>query len=134
MHETPCKLGTALIRGRLLLRRCVGWTTTRILAVALCICVSAPITAFAWLYPEHRDITLLALNMLEPEQRSVLEELWSEARTDMRAGYARKWVMKHKGQSPAALTTVRGLPSPAITRLPPRSCLTRCLRLHGFLE
>jgi hypothetical protein len=48
--------------------------------LAICISVSAPITVFAWLYPEHRDITLLALKMLEPEQRSVLEELWSEAR------------------------------------------------------
>jgi len=37
-------------------------------------------TVFAWLYPEHRDITLLAMRMLEPEQRSQLEELWSEAR------------------------------------------------------
>ena len=37
-------------------------------------------TLSAWLYPEHRDITLLGLQMLAPEQRSVLEELWSEAR------------------------------------------------------
>jgi hypothetical protein len=37
-------------------------------------------TLLAWLYPEHRNITQLALKMLEPEQRSLLEELWSEAR------------------------------------------------------
>src|SRR5580704_16505693 len=80
MHETPCKLGTTVIKGRLLLLHSVGWMTTRWLILAICISVSAPITVFAWLYPEHRDITLLALKMLEPEQRSVLEELWSEAR------------------------------------------------------
>lgn len=37
-------------------------------------------TVFGWLYPEHRDITLLALQTLKPEQRSVLDGLWSEAR------------------------------------------------------
>ena len=38
------------------------------------------VAAIAWLYPEHRTITLLAIQMLEPEQRSALEKLWSEAR------------------------------------------------------
>jgi hypothetical protein len=61
-------------------RSCGGWTTTRLLVLAICLSVSAPMTLFAWLYPEHRDIALLGLEMLEPEQRSLLEELWSQAR------------------------------------------------------
>jgi hypothetical protein len=38
------------------------------------------ITAVAWVFPEHRDITLLALERLEPAKRLVLVKLWSEAR------------------------------------------------------
>src|SRR6478735_1266554 len=37
--------------------------------------------AFAWVYPEHRDITVLAVESLDPERRRVLEGLWAEART-----------------------------------------------------
>jgi hypothetical protein len=38
------------------------------------------ITAVAWVFPEHRDISLLALERLEPAKRVVLVRLWSEAR------------------------------------------------------
>ena len=34
----------------------------------------------AWIYPEHRDIALLAIENLSPEYRLVLDQLWSEAR------------------------------------------------------
>ncbi len=34
----------------------------------------------AWIYPEHRDIALLAIENLSPEYRSVLDQLWAEAR------------------------------------------------------
>jgi hypothetical protein len=34
----------------------------------------------AWVYPEHRDIALLAIQKLEPEYRSILDKLWAEAR------------------------------------------------------
>jgi hypothetical protein len=34
----------------------------------------------AWVYPEHRDIALLAIQNLSPEYRSVLDKLWAEAR------------------------------------------------------
>ncbi len=34
----------------------------------------------AWVYPEHRDIMLLAIQKLSPEYRSMLDLLWSEAR------------------------------------------------------
>jgi len=34
----------------------------------------------AWIYPEHRDIALLAIENLSPEYRSLLDKLWAEAR------------------------------------------------------
>jgi hypothetical protein len=37
-------------------------------------------SALAWVYPEHRDITLLSLQRLDPAQRALLEMLWSQAR------------------------------------------------------
>jgi len=33
----------------------------------------------AWIYPEHRDIALLAIENLSPEYRSELDKLWAEA-------------------------------------------------------
>jgi hypothetical protein len=37
-------------------------------------------TSSAWVYPEHRDIALLAIQNLDPERRAVLDELWAAAR------------------------------------------------------
>jgi hypothetical protein len=37
-------------------------------------------TTKAWVYPEHRDILLLAIQKLSPEYRSTLDALWAEAR------------------------------------------------------
>jgi len=34
----------------------------------------------AWVYPEHRDIALLAIQKLSLQYRSILDKLWSEAR------------------------------------------------------
>ena len=38
-------------------------------------------SSYAWIYPEHRDITLLGVQKLDRENRSQLDKLWSEART-----------------------------------------------------
>jgi hypothetical protein len=37
-------------------------------------------TSNAWVYPEHRDIALLAIQKLSPEYRAILDKLWSDAR------------------------------------------------------
>jgi hypothetical protein len=34
----------------------------------------------AWIYPEHRDIALLAIQKLSPEYRSIMDKLWADAR------------------------------------------------------
>jgi hypothetical protein len=37
-------------------------------------------TIYAWVYPEHSDIALIAIQNLSPEYRNVLDALWAEAR------------------------------------------------------
>jgi len=50
----------------------------------VCLLVAASIfgatPASAWIYPEHRDIALLAVDKLDPERARVFSELWREAR------------------------------------------------------
>lgn len=48
-------------------------------AFLFCLVLSAG-TPFAWIYPEHRDITLLAVQELDPARRAILNRLWAEAR------------------------------------------------------
>jgi hypothetical protein len=37
--------------------------------------------ADAWIFPEHRDIAVLAVQGLDPEHRSLFDSLWQDART-----------------------------------------------------
>jgi hypothetical protein len=37
-------------------------------------------SALAWIYPEHRDIAMLAVQGLDPERKAVFDRLWQEAR------------------------------------------------------
>ena len=37
-------------------------------------------TAFGWIYPEHRDIAVLAVEGLDPERKAEFDRLWREAR------------------------------------------------------
>jgi hypothetical protein len=36
--------------------------------------------ALAWVYPEHRDIAVLAVNALDPAHRAAFDRLWADAR------------------------------------------------------
>lgn len=56
--------------------RLLLWTSSVLFLGAL-----AAGSSFAWVYPEHRDIALLAVQKLSPGQRAVLDRLWAEART-----------------------------------------------------
>lgn len=51
----------------------------RLAAVSSCLALSAP-AAHAWVYPEHRDIAVLAVQTLDPQRRGVFDALWAEAR------------------------------------------------------
>jgi len=37
-------------------------------------------SAWAWIYPEHRDIAVLGVQGLDPEREAVFDRLWAEAR------------------------------------------------------
>jgi hypothetical protein len=41
---------------------------------------AAAAPAFAWVYPEHRDIAVLSVNTLDPERKAAFDKLWREAR------------------------------------------------------
>jgi hypothetical protein len=49
------------------------------LALAANLC-SASNQTLAWVYPEHRELSLLAVSQLEPDRRAVFDQLWQEAR------------------------------------------------------
>jgi hypothetical protein len=38
------------------------------------------VPALAWVYPEHRDIAVLAIQRLDPDRQAQLQKLWAEAR------------------------------------------------------
>ena len=47
------------------------------------ICIGLLLVFFplrAWVYPEHRQITFLAIQQLGPEYRSILEDIWKQVR------------------------------------------------------
>jgi hypothetical protein len=52
---------------------------TAVLATLACLGAAGP--AQAWIYPEHRDIAVLAVDKLDPERRALFDGLWLEART-----------------------------------------------------
>ncbi len=55
------------------------WCWTRLLLAA--VAFSGANTAFGWIYPEHRDIAVLAVEGLDPERKAEFARLWQEART-----------------------------------------------------
>ena len=101
MRETSYKFGRSARKARVFGLHFVRWTTTRSFILVTCIC--APMTVLAWLYPEHRDITLLALKMLEPEQRSQLQELWSEARRGHESRLCAQMADSAQGPNPGCI-------------------------------
>jgi hypothetical protein len=71
--------------------------------LALCLIAVFTITAVAWVFPEHRDITLLALQRLEPAKRLVLVKLWSEARVGHESRLCAEIGDTSQGAKPACL-------------------------------
>ena len=50
-------------------------------ALATLACLGPAGPALAWIYPEHRDIAVLAVEKLDPERRTLFDRLWLEARS-----------------------------------------------------
>ncbi len=63
MSLFPRFLPAARFTARSVLLTCLFWTTS-----------------YAWIYPEHRDITYVAIRKLDPGRRAVFDRLWVDAR------------------------------------------------------
>jgi hypothetical protein len=48
--------------------------------LTLLLIITLGITSQAWVYPEHREFSLLAVRKLDPDRRARLDQLWSQAR------------------------------------------------------
>ena len=77
-------------------------TVRKARAVALVICLMAlqAETAFAWVFPEHRDIAVLAVQRLSPTQQALLQELWSEARSGYESRLCKQVADTVQGSTP----------------------------------
>jgi len=74
---------------------------TRLLGI--CSVAVFAMTAVAWVFPEHRDITLLALERLEPVKRLLLVKLWSEARFGHESRLCAEMADTSQGPKPTCL-------------------------------
>jgi hypothetical protein len=59
--------------------------------------------AFAWVYPEHRQILLLAIQNLRPEYRVLMDKYWSEARSGFTNRLTESVIDTLQGIKPAQL-------------------------------
>ena len=60
-------------------------------------------TTNAWVYPEHRQIALLAIQNLSPENRALLDKFWSEARKGYEARLTESVIDVNQGRKPTQL-------------------------------
>ena len=45
-----------------------------------CVTVLLPVLVLGWVFPEHRDIAVLAVHQLSASPQASLQSLWTEAR------------------------------------------------------
>jgi hypothetical protein len=69
--------------------------------------------ARAWIYPEHRDLALLAVQGLDPQRRAVFDRLWQETRVGDEARLCAAGADSEQGLAPecidwAALSAIAG--------------------------
>jgi hypothetical protein len=100
---------SVMFRGAPARRTPVAWARGLALAAGLLLAASAR----AWVYPEHRDIALLAVQSLAPERRAAFDRLWEEARTGHESRLCRLSAFDMQGVAPlcldwAALTAIAG--------------------------
>ena len=58
------------------------------------------IKSYAWLYPEHRDITLFAIQKLPTAYRTSLDQLWAEARIGNEFRLSESVIVSDQGLKP----------------------------------
>ena len=59
--------------------------------------------AHAWVYPEHRDIAVLAVDKLDPERKAMFDRLWREARTGHEQRLCEQGADGKQGVAPACI-------------------------------
>ena len=69
--------------------------------------------AMAWIYPEHRDLALLAVQKVDPDRRAVFDRLWQRARSGDEARLCEAGADAAQGLAPscidwAAFTAIAG--------------------------
>jgi len=85
-----------LLRPHLLIR-------SRNSIAAVCSIALLLVHAFAWIFPEHRDIAVLAVRQLNPEQRAFLQQLWLEARAGHEARLCENIADTSQGTNPSCI-------------------------------
>lgn len=108
------------------------WAIVRSSLYAVCACLLPLTSAFAWLYPEHRDITLLAINTLGPDRRAVFEKLWSEGRTGHETRLCASTANTKMGSKPACLDYASWPAIPGDHSCSARDMLSTVLGRRGF--
>ena len=83
----------------------------RACAVALLACASA--SALAWIYPEHRELAMLAVGQLDGDHRAAFDKLWRDARSGDEARLCEAGADTAQGLAPqcidwAALSAIAG--------------------------
>jgi hypothetical protein len=73
------------------------------LMIALLVGWVAPGPVFAWVYPEHRDISILAVQDLDPARRTIFDRLWREARRTHEHRLCEQGVDVAQGLKPACI-------------------------------
>jgi hypothetical protein len=86
---------------------------TRRLTLIACLIVLPLVGAIAWVFPEHRDIAVLGVQHLNAEQQTLLQKLWSEARSGHEARLCEQVTQPDQGPTPscvdyAAWTAIAG--------------------------
>ena len=87
---------------------------------ALCFLVLSLMTpghVFSWIYPEHRDISILAVQNLDQTRRAIFDDLWREARRTHEQRLCEQGADVAQGLKPAcidwaALAAIAKGPSP----------------------
>ena len=74
---------------------------------------SASGAALAWVYPEHRDLSVLAVSQLDPDRRVIFDRLWQEARAGDENRLCQSGADREQGLAPscidwAALAAIAG--------------------------
>jgi hypothetical protein len=95
---------------RTFLKMDASWWPCALLALAAC---SVSQTVFAWIYPEHRDIAVLAVEGLDPQRQAAFDRLWQDARAGGDARLCRQGADPAQGTIPqcidwAALSGIAG--------------------------